>query len=184
MTIIEFLADNYFIIISILLVIGSILIRIFDEKSPHYGIFEDKIIINDVLYNAEIPNYAIKSIKTLDEMPKVELKGAEEGTMRKLKGFFWTKMEDGTKKRTALYYDNYRKGPFIEIQTVSELFYINQKAPELTMELYNEMIHNVKLVRESALVDYKVLTAHRGRTKLIIGLVIIVIIGLLPIFFK
>ena len=139
-------------------------------RKPIIQIFTDGIYIKDFLYPSMIPADSIKSIKLVYTMPKVTMRSNGYGGAFMWKGFFRIK---DYRKRAVLYLENHYKGPFIEIQTTQDLYFINSKQPDLTMRLFDEMNSTVKLIDESRLVDMK--TASQKRSIVIIVVFIAVL---------
>ena len=177
-------AESCVLLISGIVIIASALIVILAGKRPRYEIFNDQIVINDSLYPCQIPNYAIKSIKLVYILPKVLLRTNGYGGLNMWKGFYRIKDMYGVRRRAALYVENHSKAPYIEIQTTQDLIYMNMKSPELTQQLYDEMIKGVNLLKETELVDCKVLSSKRSVIGFVIFMVIITLISLMPLLFS
>ena len=161
-------------------VITAILL-ILEGKMAKIQVFSDGILIDDFMYPAFIPNDAIKSIRLVYKSPSVTMRSNGYGGIRTWKGFYRLKE---LKKRAVLYLENHYKGPFVEIQTTNDLFYINFKNAEQTTQLYNEMNSTVKLVDESRVIDLPKLSQKRSIVVVVVfTLVLMIPILLLPILF-
>ena len=143
------------------------------SKKPIIQVFPDGIYIKDFLYPSMIPNDSIKSIKIVHIMPKVTMRSNGYGGAFMWKGFFRIK---DYRKRAVLYLENHYKGPFIEVQTTQDVYFINCKQAERTTQLFDEMNATVKLVDESRLVDMK--TASQKRS--IVIFVVFIAVLLIP----
>ena len=154
-------------------VITAILL-ILEGKMAKIQVFSDGILIDDFMYPAFIPNDAIKLIRLVYKSPRVTMRSNGYGGIRTWKGFYRLKE---FKKRTVLYLENHYKGPFVEIQTTNDLFYINFKNAEQTTQLYNEMNSTVKLVDESRVIDLPKLSQKRS----IVVVVVFVLVLMIPI---
>lgn len=133
------------------------------SKKPIIQVFPDGIYVKDFLYPSMIPNDSIKSIKLVYVMPKVTMRSNGYGGAFMWKGFFRIK---DYRKRAVLYLENHYKGPFVEVQTTQDVYFINCKRPEQTTQLLDEMNSTVKLVDESRLIDMK--TASQKRSIVIV----------------
>ena len=150
-------------------------------KMSKIQVFSDGILIDDFMYPAFIPNDAIKLIRLVYKSPRVTMRSNGYGGIRTWKGFYRLKE---FKKRTVLYLENHYKGPFVEIQTTNDLFYINFKNAEQTTQLYNEMNSTVKLVDESRVIDLPKLSQKRSIVVVVVFILVLMIpILLLPILF-
>ena len=154
-------------------VITAVLL-ILEGKMAKIQVFSDGILIDDFMYPAFIPNDAIKLIRLVYKSPSVTMRSNGYGGIRTWKGFYRLKE---FKKRAVLYLENHYKGPFVEIQTTNDLFYINFKNAEQTTQLYNEMNSTVKLVDESRVVDLPKLSQKRS----IVVVVVFVLVLMIPI---
>lgn len=132
-------------------------------RKPIIQLFPDGIYIKDFMYPSMIPNDSIKSIKLVYVMPKVTMRSNGYGGAFMWKGFFRIK---DYRKRAVLYLENHYKGPFVEVQTTQDVYFINCKRPEQTTQLFDEMNSTIKLVDESRLVDMK--TASQKRSIVIV----------------
>ena len=161
-------------------VITAILL-ILEGKMAKIQVFSDGILIDDFMYPAFIPNDAIKLIRLVYKSPSVTMRSNGYGGIRTWKGFYRLKE---FKKRAVLYLENHYKGPFVEIQTTNDLFYINFKNAEQTTQLYNEMNSTVKLVDESKVVDLPKLSQKRSIVVVVVFILVLMIpILLLPMLF-
>ena len=149
---------------SMILTIACIIaFTILVSKKPIIQIFPDGIDIKDFLYPSMIPNDSIKSIKLVYVMPKVTMRSNGYGGAFMWKGFFRIK---DYRKRAVLYLENHYKGPFVEVQTTQDVYFINCKRPEQTTQLFDEMNSTIKLVDELRLVGMK--TASQKRSIVIV----------------
>ncbi len=157
---------------SIIMCVGRNRIR-FDESG---------IVIMFGFNPVKIKNNMIKSIRLVEELPKVLFGVHARGFVigKRRRGMFRVKKmtENGQRKVTALMFlDNARKSRcFIEIETVDGIFYVNLKKDELTEELFNEMQKTVQIVGESELAEssakkYRIISLSIGLVALI-GLVL------------
>ena len=138
----------------------TVLFVIFVGKTPIFEIYNDIIIIRDMMYPANIPNYTIKSIRLIDKLPGVMYRLNGYGGIKRWKGVFG--MKNGIYKKAYLYVDNHLKGPVIELRTSNSLIYINLQTEEQTKQLYDEMMSTIKFVDENELVDFKVMSIWRS----------------------
>ena len=136
-------------------------------------VFSDGILIDDFMYPAFIPNDAIKSIRLIYKMPGIGMRINGYGGLKTWKGFYRIK----DIRRGVLYVENHYKGPFIEIQTTYDMYYINFKNAELTQQLYDEMNSTLKLVDESRVIDLPRLSQKRS----IVIVVVFVLVLMIPI---
>lgn len=95
------------------------------------------------------------------------------GGLKTWKGFY--KMKN--LKRAVLYLEDHNKGPFIEIKTTGDVYYINCKDAEQTTQLYDDMKSTVKLVDESRVIDIPKLSQKRS----IVVVVVFTLVLLIPI---
>ena len=143
-------------------------------------IFSDGILIDDFMYPAFIPNDAIKSINLVYKMPGVAMRINGYGGLRTWKGFY--RLKDI--RRGVLYVENHFKGPFIEIKTANDVYYINFKNAEQTQQLYDEMNSTLKLVDESRVIDLPKLSQKRSIVIVVVFVLVLMIpILLLPLLF-
>ena len=159
----------YIAIITVL----TVLFVIFVGKTPTFEIYNDIVIIRDMMYPANIPNYTIKSIRLIDKLPSVLYRLNGYGGIKRWKGIFGIK--NGIYKKAYLYVDNHLKGPVIELRTANNLIYINLQTEEQTKQLYDEMMSTIKFVDENELDDCKVMSVWRS---IWIVLVFVAITGL------
>ena len=159
-------------------VITAVLL-ILEGKMAKIQVFSDGILIDDFMYPAFIPNDAIKSIKLVYKAPNVTMRSNGYGGIKTWKGFYRLKE---FKRRAVLYLENHNKGPFVEIQTTNDLFYINYKNAEQTIQLNDEMNSTVKLVDESRLIDLPKLSQKRSIVVLVVFILVLMVpITLIPI---
>lgn len=143
-------------------------------------VFSDGVLIDDFMYPAFIPNDAIKSINLVYKMPGVAMRINGYGGLRTWKGFY--RLKDI--RRGVLYVENHFKGPFIEIKTANDVYYINFKNVEQTQQLYDEMSSTLKLVDESRLYDLPKLSQKRSIVIVVVFVLVLMIpILLLPLLF-
>ena len=154
----------------------TIVLLLLFRKKTGFEIFSNLIVINDLAYPANIPNYAIKSISMVEKLPKVMMRSNGYGGLKTWKGIF--RIIGG--KRALFYVEDHFKGPLIKIETVRESVYINFKDKEQTHQLYDELTKNVKLLNETELVDCKIVTTKRSWVIVGIFIAITLVIGLLP----
>lgn len=120
---------------------------------------ENAIVIRIAFIPLRINNNKIKSIRLVDELPKV-LFGVHGQGFRignRCRGsFLVNKMTDGVNKKMAvqLFLDNAKKSRrFIEIETVDGFVFINLKNDEQTENLFEEMTKTVRIVGEYELAE-------------------------------
>ena len=156
------------------------ILLILEGKMAKIQVFSDGILIDDFMYPAFIPNDAIKSIRLVYKMPGVVMRVNGYGGLKTWKGFYRIK----DIKRAVLYLENHYKGPFVEIQTTYDMYYINFKNAEQTTQLYNEMNSTVKLVDESRVIDLPKLSQKRSIVVVVVFILVLMIpILLLPMLF-
>ncbi|MBR4838271.1 MAG: hypothetical protein IK004_07535 [Bacteroidales bacterium] len=149
-------------------------------KMSKIQVFSDGVLIDDFMYPAFIPNDAIKSINLVYKMPGVAMRINGYGGLRTWKGFY--RLKDI--RRGVLYVENHFKGPFIEIKTANDVYYINFKNVEQTQQLYDEMSSTLKLVDESRLNDLPKLSQKRSIVIVVVFVLVLMIpILLLPLLF-
>lgn len=159
-------------------IVTTAVLLILEGKMAKIQVFSDGILIDDLMYPAFIPNDAIKSIKLVYKMPGIGMRINGYGGLKTWKGFYRIK----DIRRGVLYVENHYKGPFVEIQTTNDLFYINFKNAEQTQQLYDEMNATVKLVDESRVIDLPKLSQKRSIVVVVVFLLVLMIpIILLPI---
>ena len=154
----------------------TIVLLLLFRKKTGFEIFSNLIVINDLAYPANIPNYAIKSITLVEKLPKVLMRSNGYGGLRMWKGIF--RILGG--KRALFYVEDHNSGPLIKIETVRESVYINFKDKEQTHQLYDDLTKNVKLLNETELVDCKVINAKRSWVIVAAFIAITTVVGLLP----
>ena len=157
----------------------TIVLLLLFRKQSRFEIFNDSIVIHDFGYPANIPNYTIKSISMIEQMPKVMLKSNGYGGLKIQKGIF--KIQGG--RRAALYVEDHRRGPFINIQTMRDNVYINLRDENQTHRLYDEMTKTIKILNEAELVDCKVVTTGRSWLVVAVFTAITILLSMLPILF-
>lgn len=161
------------------IVITAVLLVLVGRMSK-IQVFSDGILIDDLMYPAFIPNDAIKSIRLVCKMPGVGMRINGYGGLKTWKGFYRIK----DIRRGVLYVENHNKGPFIEIQTTYDMYYINFKNADQTQQLYDEMISTLKLVDESRVIDLPKLSQKRSIVVVVVfTLVLMIPILLLPMLF-
>ena len=161
------------------IVITAVLLVLVGRMSK-IQVFSDGILIDDLMYPAFIPNNAIKSIRLVYKMPGVGMRINGYGGLKTWKGFY--KIKDI--RRGVLYVENHNKGPFIEIQTTYDMYYINFKNADQTQQLYDEMISTLKLVDESRVIDLPKLSQKRSIVVVVVFMLVLMIpISLLPMLF-
>ena len=153
--------------------VTTAILLILEGKMAKIQVFSDGILIDDFMYPAFIPNDAIKSIRLVYKMPGVGMRINGYGGLKTWKGFYRIK----DIKRAVLYLENHYKGPFVEIQTTYDMYYINFKNAEQTTQLYNEMNSTVKLVDESRVIDLPKLSQKRS----IVVVVVFILVLMIPI---
>lgn len=145
-------------------------------KMSKIQVFRDGILIEDFMYPAFIPNDVVKLIKLVDDLPKITMKLNGYNGLKMWKGFF--RLKEGG-KRAVLYLENHNKGPFVEIRTTSDCYYINFKDAEHTTWLYEEIVSTMKLVDESRLACLPSISQKRS----IIVVAVLVMVVILPQIF-
>ncbi|MCR5036982.1 MAG: hypothetical protein K6A73_06625 [Bacteroidales bacterium] len=159
----------YIAIVAVLTVLFVILVG----KTPIFEIYNDIIIIRDLMYPANIPNYTIKSIRMIDKLPGGMFRINGYGGIKRWKGIYGIK--NGLYKKGYLYVENHLKAPVIELKTANSLIYINLKTEEQTKHLYDEMMSTIKFVDENELIDCQVISVWRS---ILVVVVFTAIIGL------
>ena len=154
-------------------VITAVLL-ILEGKMAKIQVFSDGILIDDFMYPAFIPNDAIKLIRLVYKSPNVTMRSNGYGGIKMWKGIYRLRE---FKRRAVLYLENHNKGPFVEIQTTNDMYYINYKNAEQTIQLYDEMNSTLKLVDESRLVDLPKFSQKRS----IVVVVVFVLVLMIPI---
>lgn len=154
------------------IIVTTAVLLVLAGKASKIQLFNDGILIDDFMYPAFIPNDAIKSIDLICHI-SVVMRINGYGGLKTWKGFY--KMKG--LKRAVLYLENHNKGPFIEIKTTGDVYYINCKNAEQTTQLYNDMKSTVKLVDESRLVVIPKLSQKRS----IVVVVVFTLVLLIPI---
>ncbi len=165
----------FWLMMGLIIVLTIVLLALFWKKTE-FEIFNDLIVVNDFVYPANIPNYAIKSISMVEKLPKVMMRSNGYAGLKMWKGVF--RILGG--KRSLFYVEDHNRGPLVKIETVRECIYINFKDKEQTNQLYDNLTKNVKLLNETELVDCKLITAKRSWVIVGIFIAITAIIGLLP----
>ena len=159
-------------------IVTTAVLLILEGKMAKIQIFSDGILIDDLMYPAFIPNDAIKSIKLVYKMPGIGMRINGYGGLKTWKGFYRIK----DIRRGVLYVENHYKGPFIEIQTTYDMYYINFKNADQTQQLYDEMNSTLKLVDGSRVIDLPKLSQKRSIEVVVVFLLVLMIpIILLPI---
>ena len=149
-------------------------------KMAKIQLFSDGILIDDFMYPAFIPSNAIQSIKLVYKMPGIGARINGYGGLKTWKGFYRIQ---GI-RRGVLYVENHFKGPFVEIKTTYDMYYINFKNAELTQQLYDEMNSTLKLVDESRVIDLPKLSQKRSIVIVVVFVLVLTIpILLLPMLF-
>lgn len=159
-------------------IVTTAVLLILEGKMAKLQVFSDGILIDDLMYPAFIPNDAIKSIRLVYKMPGIGMRINGYGGLKTWKGFY--RLKDI--RRGVLYVENHFKGPFIEIKTANDVYYINFKNAEQTQQLYDEMNSTLKLVDESRVIDLPKLSQKRSIVVVVVFLLVLMIpIILLPI---
>ena len=155
-------------------IITTAVLLILEGKMAKIQVFNDGILINDFMYPSFIPNDAIKSIKLVYKAPNVTMRSNGYGGIKMWKGIYRLRE---FKRRAVLYLENHNKGPFVEIQTTNDMYYINYKNAEQTLQLYDEMNSTLKLVDESRLVDLPKFSQKRR----IVVVVVFILVLMVPV---
>ena len=155
-------------------IITTAVLLILEGKMAKIQVFNDGILINDFMYPSFIPNDAIKSIKLVYKAPNVTMRSNGYGGIKMWKGIYRLRE---FKRRAVLYLENHNKGPFVEIQTTNDMYYINYKNAEQTLQLYDEMNSTLKLVDESRLVDLPKFSQKRS----IVVVVVFILVLMVPV---
>lgn len=158
----------------------TIVLLIVCRKTPQYLVFNDRISIKDFMYPAEIPNYAIESIDLVEKLPKIVMRTNGYGGIETWKGLFRI---EGI-RRAVLYTENHNRGPFIKIQSTSDVVYINMKDADMTRQLFDEMKNNVKLLKETDLIECKVVNVKRSWIIVGVFTAIVLLVSIIPVFFN
>ena len=162
-------------------IVTTAVLLILEGKMAKIQVFNDGILINDFMYPSFIPNDAIKSIKLVYKAPNVTMRSNGYGGIKMWKGIYRLRE---FKRRAVLYLENHFKGPFVEIQTTTDSFYINLKNAEQTQQLYDEMNSMLKLVDESRVIDLPKLSQKRSIVVVVVFILVLMIpILLLPMLF-
>ncbi len=148
-------------------------------KKPVFEIYNDMIVINDLMYKAMIPNYTIKSIELADNLPKITCRMNGYGGLKRWKGFFGLKHD--VNNNAILFLEDHKHGPCIRIKTVKELIVINLEAAEQTRQFYDEMMKTLKFVKEEELVPYKAVPAKRSWIIVAILVAVVTLVSLIPL---
>ena len=154
-------------------IVATTVLLILAGRMSKIQVFNDGIVIDDFMYPAYIPNDAIQSIKLVYNMPGVGMRINGYGGLKTWKGFY--RIRDI--RRGVLYVENHFKGPFIEIKTANDMYYINFKNADQTQQLYDEMNSTIKLVDESRLIDLPKLSQKRS----IVVVVVFILVLIIPI---
>ena len=162
-------------------IVTTAVLLILEGKMAKIQVFSDGILIDDFMYPAFIPNDAIKSIRLVYKSPSVMMRSNGYGGIKMWKGIYRLRE---FKRRAVLYLENHNKGPFVEIQTTNDMYYINYKNAEQTIQLYDEMNSTLKLVDESRLVDLPKFSQKRSIVVVVVFVLVLMIpILLLPMLF-
>ena len=162
-------------------IVTTAVLLILEGKMAKIQVFSDGILIDDFMYPAFIPNDAIKSIRLVYKSPSVMMRSNGYGGIKMWKGIYRLRE---FKRRAVLYLENHNKGPFVEIQTTNDMYYINYKNAEQTIQLYDEMNSTLKLVDESRVVDLPKFSQKRSIVVVVVFVLVLMIpILLLPMLF-
>ena len=170
----------YTILLLSLVFVFTAILLIVCRKTPQYLVFNDHISIKDFMYPAEIPNCAIESIDMVEKLPKILMRTNGYGGIETWKGLYRI---DG-KRRAVLYAEKHNKGPFIKIQATREVIYINMKDADMTRQLYDEMKNNVKLLKETDLIECKVVNVKRSWIIVGVFTAVVLLVSIIPVFFN
>ena len=100
----------FWLMMGLVFVLTIVLLALFWKKTE-FEIFNDLIVINDFVYPASIPNYAIKSISMVERLPRVMMRSNGYSGMRMWKGIF--RVLGG--KRALFYVEDHKRGPLVKI---------------------------------------------------------------------
>ena len=153
-------------------IVTTAVLLILEGKMAKIQVFNDGILINDFMYPSFIPNDAIKSIKLVYKAPNVTMRSNGYGGIKMWKGIYRLRE---FKRRAVLYLENHNKGPFVEIQTTNDMYYINYKNAEQTLQLYDEMNSTLKLVDESRLVDLPKFSQKRSTVVVVVFILVLMV---------
>lgn len=157
-----------------------VLLVIYSGRKPKIFVEKEGVFIKDFMYPSKIFAETIKSVSLCDKMPKVILRSNGYAGAMTWKGFF--RIYRGGKCNALLYLENYRKGPFIQIETTKRLYFINLANEEQTRQLYDEIMSTVKFVDEKDLIVINDASPYRSIIIVVAIIVIVTIASLLPVF--
>jgi len=112
------------------------------------------IVIRDISYPLVIDNYAIKSIKLVENLPVITNFVGGYKLLHRIKGICTVVSPKPDTKRfsdVSMIVENKKSNCFIEIETTFGFVYINKRNEEQTQKLYNEMMETILFVEESEL---------------------------------
>jgi hypothetical protein len=167
------------IISALLLVVVTIVIGL---RPMRMDVFADGVVIKD-LYGVIIPNNTILSLRLVNELPKIKVKINACNGFRSMKGYCRVRTErSGWIGEHALLFLRNRKAPFIEMDTVSGLVFINQDNEDQTRALFDEMKQTVKLVDKNE-IDYSAKNSFRRSAAKSLVFVLMVLLGFFGLAF-
>lgn len=109
-----------------------IVLLLFSNQTPKIEVGEENLSISG-MYGRDIPLSEIVSVELLEKMPPVAIRTNGSSTGKANKGHF--KLKNGEK--CMMFISN--KGPYIEIRTTDNLYYINSDTEEKTLEILSEI---------------------------------------------
>lgn len=164
----------------ILIIVMVVLLVIYSGREPKIFVEKEGVFIKDFMYSSRIYAETIKSVSLCDEKPKVMFRSNGYGGIKTWKGFF--RIKNGGKSDALLYLENYRKGPFIKIETTKRLYFINLANEVRTRQLYDEIMSTVKFVDEKDLIVIDDASPFKSLLIIVAFIVIVTIVSLLPLF--
>lgn len=164
----------------ILIIVMVVLLVIYSGREPKIFVEKEGVFIKDFMYSSRIFTETIRSVSLCGEMPKVMFRSNGYGGLKTWKGFF--RIKNGGKSDALLYLENYRKGPFIKIETTKRLYFINLADEERTRQLYDEIMSTVKFVDEKDLIVIDDASPFKSIIIVAAFIVIVTVVSLLPVF--
>lgn len=136
------------------LALTIVLMLLIIRKRPKYVVSEDGVFVDDLSCAMKIPNNTIKSVKLIDQLPKIIVKNSAIKLKNIRRGNFMVKLENGVKEALLLVEDC-TDSPVIELITTSNYVFINLGYGQKTNALFNEITEKIKIVAADELVVYK-----------------------------
>lgn len=125
-------------VVPIIIIVAAIALSLLvGQQNPVY-VYSDGIFIKGI-YGRRIPISSIRSIRLVEQMPRIYMRSGFSGFHR-LKGYCRLSTgRSGMFGEKALVHRMKRSGSFIEIDTDRGLIYLNRKNEEQTVALFHEM---------------------------------------------